>query len=79
MTAWSESRRLAALERDHDRQLAMAVVCTEPGCHAAVGEPCRNVHDEKPLVKQAAHLRRIRAGQERERLDEAFATEGGGT
>lgn len=67
MTAWAEKKRLAKLETDNARQEAQAVLCTEPGCGAQVGEPCRNVRDGYPLEektsRQVAHFRRIAGGQ----------------
>lgn len=60
MTSWAEGRRLAALERDHERQQALTVACPAPpqGCEAAVGEECRNLRTGMPLEHQVAHDRR---------------------
>ena len=65
MTAWADRQQRAAQERDHARQQALAVLCTEPDCGAGVGEQCRNVRTRLPLEHQVAHMRRIRAGEER--------------
>lgn len=62
MTEWAASREYAALEKDHERQLAELVAC--PECEAVVGERCRSVHDGQPIEKQPAHWRRIKAAEE---------------
>lgn len=65
MTAWADRKQREAQERDNARQQAFAVVCTEPGCGAAAGVACRNVLTGLPLEHQVAHMRRVRAGEER--------------
>lgn len=73
MTSWAQRREDAANERAHDfkraRRLARLVPCTEPGCEKPAGEDCWNVRThQQPLENQAAHHRRVVAG-------EAFAAE----
>ena len=63
MTSWAERQRAADETWRHDRVTAETVPCTEPGCHAGVGETCRNVHTGQPLEHQAAHAKRIEAGR----------------
>lgn len=64
MTSWAERQRAADETWRHDRLVAETVPCDEPGCHAPVGETCRNVRTGDPLGKQAAHARRIEAGKQ---------------
>lgn len=63
MTSWAGRQRAADETWRHDRVTAETVPCAEPGCHAGVGETCRNVHTGDPLEHQAAHAKRIEAGR----------------
>jgi hypothetical protein len=63
MTSWAERQRAADATWRHDRLTAETVPCSEQGCGAFVGETCRNVHTGQPLEHQAAHAKRILAGQ----------------
>jgi hypothetical protein len=66
MTAWAERRRVAALERDHERQVALTVACPSPphGCDAPAGKDCRNLRTGLPLEHQVAHRQRVIRGEQ---------------
>jgi hypothetical protein len=61
--SWTEDQEAADATWRHDRLTAETVPCPEIGCHAGVGETCRNVRTGLPLEHQAAHARRIEAGK----------------
>lgn len=45
--------------RDELAEMAAEIACTEPGCRAGEGEPCRNLATGKPLHARPAHERRL--------------------
>jgi hypothetical protein len=44
-----------------DQDQAVTVPCGESRCNALIGERCVNIHTGEPLLKQAAHLSRLKA------------------